>query len=263
MATAVPASNASQTPGPVELRPVSLGSPLVTSTPVWVKQGPGEVLCPILLYHHIGTTKSKNPYFVSVDEFRTQMQALKDWGYTTISATLLADALEDGARLPLRPIVITFDDGDESVYTTAYPIMRELGFIGVNYVVADYIGKSGYMDMAQLKELAGAGWETGSHTLSHKDLTTSPNSEKEVAQSRRVLEKLLGVTVVTIAYPFGRMKTSMLGTVAKNYRAGMGLGVLNIQKRADIYYLWRRPVRPGWDVQTFGSFLPWNTPMQP
>jgi peptidoglycan/xylan/chitin deacetylase (PgdA/CDA1 family) len=225
-----------------------------------VRQGPDKVICPILLYHRIDTPSKADPYYVTPDQFRAQMQALKDWGYTTISIDRLVDVIHFGGKLPARPIVISFDDGDITVYTQAYPIMREFGFKAVNYLVADYVGTPGYMNVDQLKELSAAGWDTGSHSLTHPDLTTSKQLDWEVVFAREKLEKLLGVTVDTFAYPFGKTNDDIKGFVAKHYRAAMGLGVYVTQKRSDLYFLWRRPVELGCDLKTFASYLPWNTP---
>lgn len=270
-ATVTPIDAATATSAPVPSLPAPTETPVPFVTPTaaltdpapvvhLVKQGPDKVTCPILLYHVIADYQTANPYVVSPQEFRDQMQALKDWGYTSISASQLVEALNLGAMLPERPIVITFDDGDESVYTQAYPIMREFGFVGVNYLVVNYVGAPNHMTVDQLKKLAAAGWEAGSHSITHADLTKSNNTEWEVVQSRLQLEKLLGAKVETIAYPYGKMIPNMLKTVAQNYRAGMGLGSSVVQNKWDLYYLWRRPVNPGWSIQTFGSFLPWSAP---
>lgn len=246
--------------------PTSTATPAPSATPqpiptsALVRQGPGKITCPILLYHHIASPKNKSPYYVTPQEFREQMQALKDWGYTPIPATLLVKAINFGADLPERPVVITFDDGDVSVYTQAFPIMREFGFIGVNYLVANYVGADGYLSVDQLKELSAAGWEVGSHSMTHNDLTLSQRAEWEIAQSRHSLEKLLGVPVETFAYPYGKKDALDVKFVRENYRAGMGLGSMLDQTPNNLFYLWRRPVMLGWDVKTFGSFLPWNSP---
>jgi peptidoglycan/xylan/chitin deacetylase (PgdA/CDA1 family) len=242
--------------------------PTLVPTPWLKKQGPGRVICPILLYHRIATPKGvgktgkgtvTNPYYVPPEEFRAQLQALKEWGYVTITVSNLVDAIKLGRKLPARPIIISFDDGDETVYTQAFPIMREFGFTGINYLVTNYVGTQGYMSVDQLKELSAAGWEVGSHSVTHSDLTSSKFLEFEIVHSRRNLEKMLGVPVRSFAYPFGQTNLDLKFLVSRSYQAGMGLGVFLAQRPVDIFYLWRRPVEMGWDVNKFGSFLPWNS----
>ena len=66
--------------------------------------------------------------------------------------------------------VITFDDGDESAYTIAYPIMKQYGIVGTIYVITDLIGTQGYLTLPELTELHNAGWTIASHTVDHTDL---------------------------------------------------------------------------------------------
>ncbi len=256
----LPAPTATFTPFPVPTQIPATPTAIPTPTPMLVQQGPGKIVCPILLYHRIAVPQKASEYYVAPEDFQAQMQALKDWGYTPILPELLVKAINDGAPLPERPIIITFDDGDITVYTEAFPVMKKLGFVGVNYLVSNYLNTPGYMTTEQLKEMAAAGWEAGSHTISHKDLTTLPDPVQQIADSRDILEEMLGVPVDTFAYPFGLKNEAVVDEVEKHYSAAMGLGSFLEQSPNNLYYLWRRPVKYGWDIETFGSFLPWNTP---
>jgi peptidoglycan/xylan/chitin deacetylase (PgdA/CDA1 family) len=268
--TMTPTATQTFTPSPtatftITPSPTETPTPQPTSTPVLVLQGPGVVICPILLYHQIEVPSVPNPYFTTPDDFRAQMQALKDWGYIPITTTQLYHAIVDGAYLPERPIVITFDDGDVSVYDAAFPIMQEFGFVGVNYIVSSYVGVDGYMTIDQIRETVDAGWEVGSHTMSHPNLTEIDSSLYfyEIDRSRADLEEWLGVEVRTLAYPFGGVNGDVSDRVhAAGYYAAMMQGAFVQQGPYNIYSLWRRPVDYGWDIATFGSFLPWNTPPQ-
>lgn len=121
-------------------------SPTFTDTstlipePQWYQQGPGEVVVPILLYHHIDQSPSDNFYYLSPVEFQKQMYLLREWGYTTISVELLVTAIKEGAVLPPKPVILTFDDGTISTFTNALPIMQKYNFTGTSYVVYNYIG---------------------------------------------------------------------------------------------------------------------------
>lgn len=230
-------------------------TPTSTATPVFVTRGPGNIVCPILLYHHIKTPDIANALFVSPEDFRAQMQFLRDNGYTTIPITLLVKAINFGASLPEKPVIITFDDNDITVYTEAYPIMREFGLTGTNYLVGNRLGSDGFMSIDQLKELSAAGWEVGSHSMTHVDLTQTGELEWELVQSKANLENKLGVNVETFAYPFGSFSAEIINEVSKIYSAGVGLGVFLEQRPSDLYYLWRRPVDYGIDMKTFASYL--------
>ena len=113
--------------------------------------------------------EDKGIYNITPEEFAAQMQALDDWGYTTITITQLIQALSEGGYIPERPIVITFDDGHLSVYQNAFPIMYEHGFIGVTYLVCNYIGGENFKTVVQIQAMVYAGWEVGSHSFTHTD----------------------------------------------------------------------------------------------
>jgi peptidoglycan/xylan/chitin deacetylase (PgdA/CDA1 family) len=224
-------------------------------------QGPGEIIVPILLYHHIGfSLKDETAYYVSPEAFDQQMSLLYQWGYKTISVELLARAINQGAELPPKPILLTFDDGSETTYDTALPIMQRYGFTGVSYIVYYYLGITHYMDVDQIRGLHAAGWEIGSHGLSHRDLTVRPaRQEDEIVQSRRRLEALLGIPVLSFAYPFGAYNDDSLNNVhSAGYIAAMGLGHESLQGGKNLFYLSRQAVNGTDDIRAFGSMLPWR-----
>jgi peptidoglycan/xylan/chitin deacetylase (PgdA/CDA1 family) len=216
---------------------------------------------PILLYHHIGfSSKEDNIYYVSPEAFDQQMNLLYQWGYKTISVELLSRAIQGGAELPLRPILLTFDDGSETTYTNALPIMRRYGFTGVSYIVYNYIGITHHMSADQIRALHAAGWEIGSHGLSHTELTTRPDRQQdEIVQSRRQLEALLGIPVQSFAYPFGAYDDDSLHYVHfAGYIAALGLGRESTQGQKNLFYLYRHAVRGDEDLGTFAARLPWR-----
>jgi peptidoglycan/xylan/chitin deacetylase (PgdA/CDA1 family) len=235
-------------------------SPSPTATTTRVAQGPGVVTIPILLYHHVQTTSYFSRYRVPPERFEQQMKLLRDWEYTTITTDMLVEAIQSGADLPPRPILITFDDGDVDVYENAFPIMEKYGFKGIFYLVSNYIGQPDYITVEQLKEMTGAGWEIGSHSLNHIDLTLSPERQRaEVVESKQNLEKMLGVPVKSFAYPFGRASSGTVDYVQfAKYIAGMGLGYTAEQGKGNLFFLQRWEVQSGFSLQAFTNFLPWK-----
>ena len=221
---------------------------------------PGEVITPILIYHHIAKREPANRYFLSPAIFEAQMVALQHSGYTTIPLSLLVQALTEGAFLPPRPVVITFDDGYRDVYTHAFPILKRLGFTGVVYVIAGQVGTGKYMDAGELGELADAGWEIGSHSWTHASLR-SPAAKlpREIDESRQALEELLSVPIETFAFPYGLTSKYVTGLVKDaGYQAAVGLGGSFRHTKKTRYYLSRIEVRSNYDLKRFASLLPWS-----
>lgn len=96
---------------------------------------------PILLLHDID---DDGVYSISKDQFERQMKLIKDSGFNTISFTELYDFTFRGKKLPENPIIITFDDGYQSNYDIAYPILKELNMKATIYVIGHSIGKDTY-----------------------------------------------------------------------------------------------------------------------
>jgi peptidoglycan/xylan/chitin deacetylase (PgdA/CDA1 family) len=242
-------------------------TPLPTFTPTLTAylRGPDEITIPILLYHHIGISpQGDTVYYIPLDVFERQMNLLCQWGYRTISVELLAKAINEGAELPPKPIILTFDDGSESIYTMALPIMRKYGFTGTAYVIYNYMWISGYMDADQIKELHAAGWEIGSHGTSHTDLPKHPGRQKsEIVESRRKLEAKLGIPILSFSYPFGAYdKDSLYYVHYAGYIAALGLGDETLQGKKNLFYLYRKPVTGTDDLISFATFLPWQGDIQ-
>jgi peptidoglycan/xylan/chitin deacetylase (PgdA/CDA1 family) len=235
-------------------------SPTPTST--WVAQGPDQVKVPILLYHHIAVSPIGSRYYVPPDKFETEIKLLHDWGYSPITTTMLVNSIRAGASLPPRPIIITFDDANEDNYMNAFPIMKKYGFTGVLYLPYDYIGTNGYLTVDQIKEMAAAGWEIGSHSLTHSinfPIMDSATLRAEIVDSRKKLMVLLGLPILTFAYPFGDAPNGAVDYVHfAGYIAGMGAtGYTADQGTGNLFVLQRCEIKGSDDAKSMTRFLPW------
>lgn len=261
--TEVPPSPDPPTDTPTQ---TSTFTPTITSTPEWIYQS-GTITCPILLYHRIGEPPVPNSlaarYYITPADFEWQMQALNDWGYSTIPISLLIEAIISGAPLPPRSVVISFDDGYESVYEGAYPIMKAHGFTGVLYLIATAVGSQDYMNAAQIQEMIGKGWEIGSHSMTHPHLPAVHDQiSYEGGYSKDRLASEMGISisaVETFAYPYGESDTFVFKKIAEyGYLAAVGLGTQYVHSLQSLYYLSRIEVRNGTDPAVFATLLPWS-----
>jgi len=258
--TLVPTETPTLTPSPT-LTSTPTESPTPTLTPTWIYNEPGQVVVPILLYHHVEGDVSYSRYIVSIPNFRAQMKALHDWGYNAISISLLLDALIDGAELPPKPIVITFDDGNRNIYDNAFPIMSEYNFPGVFYIVGNRVNSGTNIAHAkELKEMIEAGWEIGSHSYTHSDLTLDHSIARyEILQSKLDIEEALGIEIQTFAYPFGMIDPFLAQKVQDyGYRGGMGLGTSWTHTWGSMFYLNRIEIHGDFSVDYMGTLLPWR-----
>jgi len=116
-------------------------------------------------------------------------------------------------------VAITFDDGFEVQYTNAKRL-KEMGIPATFFITTNYMGKSGYMTWDQVKEIVNMGHEVGSHTISHPHLPTlsEEDIEREVGESKDIIEEKVGVTPESFAYPYGEYDFRVLYYVRKYYK---------------------------------------------
>jgi peptidoglycan/xylan/chitin deacetylase (PgdA/CDA1 family) len=172
-----------------------------------------------LMYHELGAPgralAEADPgyavYCVGRDAFEAQMDALRTGGLCGASLG------EARARGDARVVALTFDDGCETDWLEAAPLLRERGFGATFFVVAGFLGRRGYLTASQLRELAGAGFEIGSHSLTHRMLATLPSGEMEaeLVVSREKLEDAAGVTVAHFSCPHGRWSPALAVAAAR------------------------------------------------
>lgn len=259
-ATLLPPTETATVTPTLTITPTFTASPTPTAT--WVAQGPDHIQVPILMYHHVAISPVDSRYYVTPSKFEDEIRLLHNWEYTPITTSMLVDAIKNGTSLPPRPIILTFDDANEDNYINAFPIMKKYGMTGVLYLPFDFIGGNGYLTVDQIKEMAAAGWEVGSHSLSHPDLKVvdSTRLRAEIVDSRKKLQALLGVPILTFAYPFGDVGSATIDYVKfAGYIAAMGAtGYTADQGKGNLFILQRSEIKGSDDAKTFIRFLPWQ-----
>jgi peptidoglycan/xylan/chitin deacetylase (PgdA/CDA1 family) len=204
----------STSPEPVLVSP----SPLTTSVGAPGRPA-GSMWIPILMYHYVRTAPpgDRMGFALSVTppDFQRQMQYLKDHGYTTLTMRDADLIITQQKAMPIKPVVLTFDDGYNDFYSTAAPIMSSLGITATNYVPTHLVGGSYYMTWDQIQELDQTGFEMAAHTMFHTALAhqSAGRVQSEVFGSKADLENHLGHPVVDFAYPFGSYDAQAIRTV--------------------------------------------------
>jgi peptidoglycan/xylan/chitin deacetylase (PgdA/CDA1 family) len=181
---------------------------------------PGTARVPILMYHVINPPPAGAPFpglYVSAGEFAAQMQALARAGYHAITQDQMWAYWKRGAALPEgKPIVVSFDNGYQSQYTNALPVLRRLGWVGnENIQLTGLPPSQGGLSRAQIKGLVAAGWELDTQGISHADLITLDAAQlaEQVAGSRRTIQQRYGVPVNWFCYPSGHYDATVIAAV--------------------------------------------------
>ncbi|HMN62965.1 MAG TPA: polysaccharide deacetylase family protein, partial [Anaerolinea sp.] len=249
---------ATLTPTPTETpTPTATPTPTLTPTPELVQYGPGKVTIPVLLYHHVLVDPtSKGRYAVSRDAFIEQMNYLVANGYHAITVTDMEEAINYGKLLPSNPIVITFDDGNRDIYEQAFPILKAMNFPATMYLIGIAINADTNLTTQMIQEMAQAGWEMGSHSMTHTDLVKSDNRAYEVCTSKQVIEEKTGLTVHSIAYPYGTVNESIMKLAQEcGYSSAAGLGIWVTHTPYTLYYFSRREVQEDFTLDQFANLL--------
>lgn len=181
---------------------------------------------PILMYHDLHEDAAlceSTDWTLQPEKLREDLIWLRDHGYTTVlPRELAAGRLDDGAPLPGKCVVLTFDDGYESNFTLAQPILEEYGAKAAVAVIVGRIGvEAGFLTWDECRAMAQSGvWEFGSHTydrhiredalgVSRLDGETredyTARIASDIAQSVAVLRRELGQEVRYFAYPLGKV----------------------------------------------------------
>ena len=206
--------------------------------------GPKNSGTRILCYHKVNDEK-KDYLTVSTSQFEEQMRILSEEGYRTIG---LRDLVR-GPEIDLsKSIVITFDDGYRDNFEHAFPILTKFGFSATVFCIAKRVGEPGYLTREEIREMHFAGFEFGSHTLSHPHLPEQSIDRKwwEIFGSKRFLEELLGFKCDWFCYPYGEYDRETVHLVERAGYRGACSNRPGANKRLKPYLL-RRTEISGFD----------------
>ena len=222
-----PAAQASPTPAPA---PAATPTPapevaMATPPPATAINKSASVI--VLLYHRFEEKpRPTDTLAITPEEFDKEMGQLKDDGFTVIPMQDFIAWRHGGKNIPAKSCIITIDDGYLSGYDTAWPILKKYGYPFTMFIYIDYINSGGKsLSWDQLEELRDAGVDIESHTYYHSRLTSpgvgvdAPTRakvmkdiqslgregwlQKEIVDSKKILEQHLGIKVDAFAYPYG------------------------------------------------------------
>ena len=180
--------------------------------------------CPSLLYHHVGPLRPGTypSLTLSPKQFEQQIRWLARRGYTGILPSDWLRWKREGAELPRKPILLTFDDAYADTAEYALPILHRYGFPAAIFVVTGQLGGTNAWDEAegcgtlqlmtaeQIRYWAERGIEFGAHSRTHADLSKLSKADcaTEMIGSKNDLSALLGYPVTSFAYPYGENNDS-------------------------------------------------------
>jgi peptidoglycan/xylan/chitin deacetylase (PgdA/CDA1 family) len=182
------------------------------------------------------------------------MSWLAGHGYTPISLETLLTCRKGERVLPDRPVVITFDDGYQDLVQYVVPVLQNYAFPAIFFLVAGLVGQSSawpdggkipLMDWSEVWQLTGAGFQIGSHSMSHPRLAEIPleDARRELSDSRDLLEERLGCEIRHLAYPHGSYNEAVQKIASETgYHSAVSVRIGLSDLSDDVYALQRVPM---------------------
>ncbi|MCU7935128.1 MAG: polysaccharide deacetylase family protein [Candidatus Thiodiazotropha sp. (ex Dulcina madagascariensis)] len=224
----------------------------------------GYQTVPILCYHRFGNRGDRLE--VSSEQFREQLNYLKENDYRVIPLADLLGFLKGERALPKRSVVLTIDDGHRSIYREAFPILKEFGYPATVFIYTDYMNNGG-LKTDEIAAMTESGLiSIQPHSKSHGNLAVRRHGEDHKQYQRRIRREVtfptkklagqLGQKPRFYAYPFGDANDQVIQELQAN---GLLLG-LTVQPHANAafsypYLLRRTMIFGDRDMDVFKSSL--------
>jgi peptidoglycan/xylan/chitin deacetylase (PgdA/CDA1 family) len=181
---------------------------------------PGTRPVPVLMYHVIAAPPAGAPFpglYVAPQQFAEQMHALKDAGWHAVTLDQVQSYWRHDVPLGTsKPIVVSFDNGYQSQFTRALPVLRALGWVGdENIQLTGLPPSQGGLGAGEVRGLLAAGWELDTQGISHADLIalSAQQLHYQVATARQILQRRYHVPVNWFCYPSGHYDATVVAAV--------------------------------------------------
>lgn len=186
---------------------------------------------PIVMYHQLTKSESRaGKYVLTLEQFEKDLKFLKNKGYETVTVNQLLDFSKGKGDLPEKAIMLTFDDGCETLYYYALPLLEKYGFTAVGFAVGaladsyteldDHNLNYSYLNWSEIKEMCDGGIvDIQSHSYDlHKNTANRSGAKKkkgetleqyseflsdDVSKMKEKMLKYTGRAPIAFAYPFG------------------------------------------------------------
>ena len=222
----------------------------------------------ILSYHSID--EHETDLSVSPRLFEEHMAILAKEHCPTLTMNEVAAHITQGRPFPPRAVAITFDDGFASIATFAAPIMARYGMKGTVYIITGMVGRTTqwrafgrqlpplpFMTWPKIQELSTFGWQIGAHSVHHGFLTQCSPADlnRELRDSKAVIEDMIGAQVRDFAYPQGDYNASVVAaTRATGYTSAVTIDQGRAGTKADLLILPRLFVGRNTSPAVFRAF---------
>ena len=208
------------------------------------------------MYHRFNENKYPSTN-IRMDIFDQQMLIIRNLNYKFYDPKFFLSEFDKPKKE--KKILITIDDGFKSFYTEAWPYLKKNKIPFILFVSTEPIGKNGYMDWNEIKEIEKSEFGfIGHHSHTHEYLIDMSYEEfvNDIETATKIFKKNLGYNPEIFSYPFGEYSEEMKNYISKNFKIGFGQhsGVIDINK--DKFELPRFPINEKYgNLERFKSII--------
>ena len=209
-----------------------------------------------LMYHRFNENKYPSTN-IQMDIFEKQMEIIKEQDYEFYDPKNFVKEFEKIKEN--KKILITIDDAFKSFYTEAWPFLKEKKIPFILFVSTEPIGKYGYMNWNEIKEIDNSEFGyIGHHSHTHEYLIDMSDKEFEndIETATKIFKNQLGYVPNIFSYPFGEYSLYMKKYISKNFKIAFGQhsGIIDVNK--DKFELPRFPINEKYgELKRFKSII--------
>ena len=210
-----------------------------------------------LMYHRFNENKYPSTN-IRNEIFTEHLKEINKLGIEFISFNKFEKIIKE--NIDKNYLLLTIDDGFESFYLNAWPILKSKKIPFILFISTREVGKYGYMNWEQIKEIKNSGLATiGNHSHSHDYLIDWDNDKikLDLKESIRIFKKELGYSPEIFSYPFGEYSTSLKKIVSDlNFKFAFGQHSGVIDSTKDMLELPRFPINEKYgELKRFNSII--------
>ncbi len=209
-----------------------------------------------IMYHRFNENKYPSTN-IKIDVFKKQLQLIEQNNIEYYNPSKFDNEFNDPKTN--KKVLITIDDAFSSFYENAWPILRKRKIPFILFVSTEPVGKFGYMNWEQIKEVASHDFAyIGNHSHTHEYLLDFSHDEfkKDIQKSIKIFNEKLGYNPIFFSYPFGEYNLKQTKFIKNNFEYGFGQhsGVIDITKNR--FELPRFPINEKYgDLERFEFIL--------
>ena len=209
-----------------------------------------------IMYHRFNENKYPSTN-IKMNIFKEQMKIIKQLGYNFSNPKFFINEFDKPKKN--KEILVTIDDAFKSFYSEAWPYLKENKIPFILFVSTEPIGKNGYMNWDEIKEIDSSDFGfIGHHSHTHEYLIDMNDDEfiNDIETATKIFKEELGYSPPIFSYPFGEYSKFMKDYISNNFKIAFGQhsGIIDINK--DKFELPRFPINEKYgELKRFKSII--------